>query len=171
VLGELGGFTITKRIFILGLFAVLMILAATSMLLNRSLTKGNDVVRYSPLLILEGMLIGFPTGLVGAGGGFLIIPALVMLTGLQFKTAVGTSLMIIGINSLAGFVGDVLNYSMDWPFLLGFTALAIVGILIGSRLALRIKSSTLRRGFAVFVLVIGGWILLQEVYLNIEIKP
>ena len=88
--------------------------------------------------------------MVGAGGGFLIIPALVFLTGLPFKTAVGTSLFIISINSLFGFAGDLLNYSMDWPLLLSLTALAVIGILIGNKLSKKIAGVKLKITF--------GWI-------------
>ncbi|HET9053664.1 MAG TPA: sulfite exporter TauE/SafE family protein, partial [Cyclobacteriaceae bacterium] len=117
-------FTLTKRILILGVFAVLMILASISMIRgSREITNDNHRFRVV-LIIMEGIIIGFLTGLVGAGGGFLIIPALVLLTGLPFKTAVGTSLFIIAINSLVGFVGDVLNYAMDWKLLLSVTALS-----------------------------------------------
>src|SRR5204863_7091759 len=114
------------------------------------------------LVIIEGILIGFLTGLVGAGGGFLIIPALVLLTGLPFKTAVGTSLFIIAINLLTGFLGDVLNYSMDWSFLISITALAIGGVLMGSRFHKKISALRLRRAFGWFVLLMGIWILFRE---------
>src|SRR5690348_1740603 len=109
---------ITKRVLILGVFALLMILASYSMIRERKEIE-NENQRFRIVLVtLEGMIIGFLTGLVGAGGGFLIIPALVLLTGLKFKTAVGTSLFIIAINSLIGFLGDVLNYEIPWLFLL-----------------------------------------------------
>ena len=99
----------------------LMVLASISMIRGTH-DYNNDDERFMPvLLIVQGMLIGFLTGLVGAGGGFLIVPALVLLTGLGFKTAVGTSLFIIAINSLTGFLGDLMNYSMDWSFLLIIT--------------------------------------------------
>lgn len=108
-------------------------------------------------------MIGFLTGLVGAGGGFLIIPALVFLTGLPFKTAVGTSLFIIGINSLLGFAGDLINYAMDWPFLLTITSLAIVGILIGNRFSRSIPAIQLRKAFGWMTLLMGFYMLYREV--------
>jgi uncharacterized membrane protein YfcA len=153
---------LTKRIVILGVFALLMILASVSMLLHRKLDTDGSKIRYSPWLILEGLVIGFLTGLVGAGGGFLIIPALVLVTGLKFKTAVGTSLLIIGVNSLMGFAGDVLNYSMNWPFLLSITSLAVLGIMIGAILSSKARPEKLRQAFACFVLVVGSWMLLNE---------
>jgi uncharacterized membrane protein YfcA len=157
-------FTITKRILILGVFGILMILASFSMIKGRKEIENENQRFRVVLIVLEGMIIGFLTGLVGAGGGFLIIPALVLLTGLKFKTAVGTSLFIIAINSLIGFVGDVLNYSIPWPFLLSVTALAIAGILVGNRLSQKISTNTLRKTFGWFVLIMGCWILVKELF-------
>lgn len=154
--------TLTKRVLILGVFAILMILASISMIRpSKEITNNNHRFRVV-LVIIEGIIIGFLTGLVGAGGGFLIIPALVLLTGLPFKTAVGTSLFIIAINSLIGFLGDVLNYSMDWKLLLSVTALSVIGILIGDRISKKIPAATLRKSFGWFVLIMGCWILFRE---------
>ena len=114
------------------------------------------------LAVVEGILIGFLTGMVGAGGGFLIIPALIFLTGLPFKTAVGTSLFIIAINALTGFLGDLLNYDMNWPFLLSLTALATGGIFIGNQLTHRISSVKLRKSFGWFILIVALGILFRE---------
>ncbi|HEY9008163.1 MAG TPA: sulfite exporter TauE/SafE family protein [Ohtaekwangia sp.] len=156
---------ITKRILLLGMFSILMILASASMIRGkRELQKDDDRFR-TFLVLIEGILIGFLTGLVGAGGGFLIIPALVLLTGLPFKTAVGTSLFIIAINSLVGFLGDVMNYSMNWSFLLSITVLAIIGILIGNKLSGSISNIKLRKSFGWFVLAMGCWILIKELVL------
>jgi hypothetical protein len=113
--------------------------------------------------VFEGVLIGFLTGAVGAGGGFLIIPALIWLTGLPFKTAVGTSLFIIAINSLLGFVGDLLNYEIEWAFLLSLTGLAVLGILIGNKLQKRIAAGPLRKAFGWLILLMGTGILVREV--------
>lgn len=161
VILQIDSYILSKRIFLLGLFAVLMILASISMIRNKKEPVQKQQYR-SFLLIIEGTLIGLLTGLIGAGGGFLIIPALVLLTGLPFKTAVGTSLFIIAINSLSGFLGDVLNYSMDWAFLMSITALAIVGIFIGNHFAHQISTIRLRKSFGWFVLVTGIYILLRE---------
>lgn len=155
-------FVLTKRLLVLGTFSVLMIMASLSMVTGRREKVHTEHTSRMLLTIVEGSLIGFLTGLVGAGGGFLIIPALVFLTGLPFKTAVGTSLFVIAINSLFGFLGDVLNYPMDWPFLLTVSALAIVGIFIGSRLSHAVTSHNLRRSFGWFVLAAGVAILLSE---------
>lgn len=162
ILFSSGDFVLTKRLLLLGLFAVLMVLAAIPMIRGRKdFTSSNQRFR-TFLVIVEGSLIGLLTGLVGAGGGFLIIPALVFLTGLPFKTAVGTSLFIISINSLLGFAGDVLNYSMNWPFLFSISGLAIVGILIGNRLAKRLPAAQLKKVFGWITLLIGAYILIRE---------
>jgi len=159
---ETSGFTVTKRLLILGIFAFLMIAASMSMIRSNRPPVPDDSPRNFGLLTVEGLIIGFLTGLVGAGGGFLIIPALIWLTGLPFKTAVGTSLFIIAINSLLGFVGDVLNYPIDWLFLSGITALAGLGIFIGHRWQRFISSERLRGSFGWFVLFTGMFIMLRE---------
>ncbi len=158
-------FILTKRLLLLGIFAILMVLASVSMIKERQEVTNDDQRFRTILVVLEGILIGFLTGLVGAGGGFLIIPALVLLTGLTFKTAVGTSLFIIAINSLSGFMGDLFNYPMDWLFLLSITGLAISGIIIGNRLSHKFSATRLRKTFGWFVLVMGCWILLRELLL------
>lgn len=158
-------FTVSKRVLILGVFALLMILASYSMIKERKEIENENQRFRIVLVIIEGMIIGFLTGLVGAGGGFLIIPALVLLTGLKFKTAVGTSLFIIAINSLVGFLGDVLNYEIPWMFLFSVTSLAVIGILIGNRISKKISAARLRKSFGWFVLVMGCWILLKELFL------
>ena len=154
--------TLTKRLLVLGIFAVLMILASLSMIRGRkeikTLTSGMRI----PLTIIEGILIGFLTGLVGAGGGFLIIPALIFLTRLPMKAASGTSLFIIAINSLVGFSGDLFTMEMDWSFLLKVTALAIVGVHFGNVLSKRVSNAQLRKGFGWFTLAMGFYILGRE---------
>lgn len=163
IIWQVDGFILSKRLLLLGLFALLMVLASVSMIRERR-ERENDPERFRTfLVILEGLLIGFLTGLVGAGGGFLIIPALVLLTGLTFKAAVGTSLFIIAINSLMGFMGDLFNYSMDWQFLLTITGLAVIGILIGNVLSQKVTSRQLRKMFGWFILVMGCSILIREV--------
>jgi uncharacterized protein len=161
-------FSLSKGDFILGLFAVLMVLASFSMI------RGNQQKSHPRLVavvkwhwvVLQGILIGFLTGLVGAGGGFLIIPALVLLTGLNIKVAVGTSLFIIAINSLMGFAGDLLNHAMDWPLLIKITALAIAGTFIGNSFSRKISQEKLKKGFGWFTLAVGAWILVKEFVIN-----
>lgn len=161
-------FTLTKPLFLLLLFALLMIAASVSMI--RSGRKSLDAARAPqvavnyPLLMLDGLGVGFLTGCVGAGGGFLIIPALVFLCGLEMKSAIGTSLAIIAANSLFGFLGDLSHYTPDWILLLSITGIAISGIFIGSRLNKKIDGQKLKRGFGWFVLTVGVYILIREIF-------
>jgi uncharacterized membrane protein YfcA len=166
VIFQAGEFILTKRGLLLGVFALLMVLASFSLIRKRKEIISNTQRFRTVLVIIEGTLIGLLTGLVGAGGGFLIIPALVFLTGLPFKTAVGTSLFIIAINSLVGFFGDLLNYEIEWNFLLSITSLAVAGILAGNFLSRRILSLYLRKAFGWLTLLMGCWILLREFILN-----
>jgi uncharacterized membrane protein YfcA len=163
IIFETESFVFTNRILFLGLFAILMVLASFSMIKNRKEEKEQHTKFRTFLVLIEGTLIGFLTGLVGAGGGFLIIPALVFLTGLNFKTAVGTSLFIIAINSLIGFLGDVLTQQIDWFFLLSITALAVIGILIGNVFSRKIHATNLRKAFGWLTLFMGIFILIKEV--------
>jgi uncharacterized protein len=165
LLFEHNGFLFTKRLLLLGIFAILMVLASVPMIRGRREIMPSRKKFQTVLIIIEGTLIGFLTGLVGAGGGFLIIPALVLLTGLPMKTAAGTSLFIIAINSLTGFMGDVLNTSMDWKFLLTITAIAIVGVHIGNVLSRKIPGIKLKKVFGWFTLAMGCWILVKETIL------
>ncbi|HRO46259.1 sulfite exporter TauE/SafE family protein [Agriterribacter sp.] len=162
-----GRLEITKSVLTMILFAVLMLAAAVSMLKKTAAPSAKTpTVRSSKdyfHLGLFGLGIGCVTGFLGAGGGFLIIPALVLLLKLPMKEAVGTSLFIIAINSLVGFTGDLGHYVIDWFFLLCITAIASVGILIGAQLAKKIPSEKLKRGFGWFVLVMGMYIIVQEV--------
>ena len=169
VIFQLSGFTFSKRLMLLGFFAFLMIVASYSIISGRRQFQSDDRDWKVPLLVLEGLLIGFLTGLVGAGGGFLIIPALCWLTGLPFKTAVGTSLFIIAVNSLLGFAGDLLNYQMDWTLLLTLTCLAIFGILIGNRLQKRIAVEGLRKTFGWLTLCMGILMLVREVLTGMDV--
>ena len=115
------------------------------------------------LIALQGLVVGLVTGLLGAGGGFLIVPALVLLADVPMKKAVGTSLMIITVNSLVGFMGDVFNHEMDWPFLLRFTGLAIAGIFIGTSLSDRISTLGLKRAFGYMVAILSVVVLITEI--------
>ena len=117
-----------------GLFAVLMFPAAFSMLKERKEKVTSGAVTYNyPLILIEGLVVGAITGIIGAGGGFLIIPALVLLANVEMKVAVGTSLIIIAFKSLLGFfLGDALTMEINWQFLTVFTSISLVGIFIGS---------------------------------------
>lgn len=161
-------FTLTKPIALMLLFAVVMILASFSMIRPSKLaTDENAPMQFNyPLILIEGTLVGVLTGLVGAGGGFLIIPALVLLAKMPMKLAVGTSLFIIAAKSLLGFLGDLKgNEIIDWNLLLIFTALSVVGIFIGISLSKKMDGSKLKAGFGWFVLVMGVYIILKELVL------
>ncbi|MHA7056271.1 sulfite exporter TauE/SafE family protein [Aquimarina sp. M1] len=156
--------TITKNIGIMVFFALIMLLASISMIKNRKEPSEKEMtISYNyPLIILEGFVVGALTGIVGAGGGFLIIPALVLFAKLPMKNAVATSLLIIAIKSLIGFIGDVENLDIDWSFLLLFTGISIIGIFIGMYLSNFIDGKKLEKGFGWFVLVMGIYILIKE---------
>lgn len=161
---EVGNFMVTKDIGIMIFFAIIMLIASLSMIIERKgKTNATEIVSYNyPLIILEGLGIGILTGIVGAGGGFLIIPALVILAKLPMKKAVATSLLIIAIKSLIGFIGDIENLQIDWTFLLSFTAFSIIGIFIGIWLNQFVDGKKLKKAFGWFVLLMGVYILFKE---------
>jgi uncharacterized protein len=165
-IGTVGSFLVTKPVLMLLVFAVLMVITSYSMIRpSKNRLEGVDSkVDYRYLLILmEGLGVGMITGFVGAGGGFLIIPALVLLAKLPMKKAVGTSLVIIGLKSLIGFMGDVNGDSqIDWKFLMIFTSIAAVGIFLGSNFSKNVKDEKLKPVFGYFVLIMGIYILLKE---------
>jgi uncharacterized membrane protein YfcA len=163
----IGSFVVTKSLLMMILFAVLMVFASVSMIRNKKSNSSNDASEQSfnyPMILLEGAVVGVLTGLVGAGGGFLIIPALVLLSKLPMKQAVGTSLLIIAAKSLIGFTGDLGKQTMDWTLLLSVTALAIAGIFIGNILSKKISADGLKKGFGWFVLVMGIYIIIKELF-------
>jgi len=163
----IGDFVITKSILMMVLFAVLMVFASISMIRDKKKPEstGNGVQHFNyPLILLEGVVVGALTGLVGAGGGFLIIPALVLLSKLPMKQAVGTSLLIIAAKSLIGFTGDLSQYKMDWKLLLTVSAIAIAGIFIGDAISKKIDGNKLKKGFGWFVLVMGIYIIVKELF-------
>jgi uncharacterized membrane protein YfcA len=162
---SIGSFVLTKSLGVLVLFAVLMLLASFSMIRKPKDEKNQaDEVHYNfPLIFIEGLLVGGVTGLVGAGGGFLIIPALVLLAGLPMKQAVGTSLLIIALKSLIGFTGDLgSGQEIDYRFMLLFSGFAMVGIVAGSYLTKYIPNEKLKPAFGWFVMVMGVYILVKE---------
>ncbi|MEX0996963.1 MAG: sulfite exporter TauE/SafE family protein [Flavobacteriaceae bacterium] len=161
---NIGEFTMTKDIGVMVFFALIMLAAAYSMIFNkRPEPEAGAVIQYNyPLIVVEGFVIGILTGIVGAGGGFLIIPALVLLAKLPMKMAVATSLLIIAIKSLIGFIGDVETMAMDWNFLLSFTLLSVFGIFVGVWLNRFIDGKKLKKVFGWFVLVMAIYILVKE---------
>ncbi len=161
---SIGDFLVTRDIAIMIFFAIIMLLASYSMIKGRKDAEEEaQEVRYNyPMILLEGIVVGFLTGIVGAGGGFLIIPALVLLAKLSMKKAVATSLMIIAIKSLIGFLGDVQNVAIDWTFLSIFTGISVIGIFLGIYLNKFIDGKKLKKGFGWFVLFMGVYIVLKE---------
>ena len=152
---------ISKDTFLMVFFAIVMFFAALSMLKKKKI----EVEKQSSLfiLIIQNFIIGIVIGLIGAGGGFLIISSLVLFAKLPMKKAVATSLFIIAMNSLIGFLGDVQNIIINWQFLLSFTLITILGIFIGIRLNKFINESQLKKGFGYFVLIMAFFILLKEI--------
>lgn len=155
----------SKNLLLMALFAVLMIAASFSMIKKSKASKeeeeGPQQFNY-PLILLEGAVVGMLTGLVGAGGGFLIIPALVVLSKLPMKKAIGTSLVIIAAKSIIGFLGEQNLGLIDYPFLIKVSVFAIIGFVLGSLLSKRINGAKLKPAFGWFVLVMGIYILLKE---------
>jgi uncharacterized membrane protein YfcA len=166
---SIGDFLVTKSILMMLLFAILMIAASYSMI-KKDKKKGPDETGEQkfnyPLILIEGAVVGILTGLVGAGGGFLIIPALVVLSKLPMKEAVGTSLVIIAAKSLIGFFGEGGDTVIDWIFLFKVSAFAIAGIFIGAALSKKIDGAKLKPAFGWFVLVMGVYIILKETILK-----
>jgi uncharacterized protein len=166
----LNNFAFTRRMIMFGLFAVLMVPAAISMLKGRRETtiKDQSAVTYNyPLILAEGLVVGGITGFIGAGGGFLIIPALVLFANVQMKIAIGTSLVIIAFKSLLGFfMGDALTMEIDWVFLAAFTSLSFAGIFIGSYLSNFIDGNKLKKGFGYFILVMAVFIFYMEFFVK-----
>ncbi|RNE49645.1 sulfite exporter TauE/SafE family protein [Corynebacterium alimapuense] len=161
--GLVGGFI--PGVILMIAFAVMMIATALAMLRGRKGGSGEqDVAKHLPLgkILIEGLIVGLVTGLVGAGGGFLVVPALALLGGLSMPVAVGTSLLVIAMKSFAGLGGYLTSVSLDWPLVLGVTGMALIGALIGARLTSVVPEAALRKGFGVFVLVMGIFVLSQE---------
>ncbi len=164
---SIGNFMVTRSILMMVLFAVLMLFASISMIREKNnLEEDSGEIKFNyAMILIEGTVVGILTGLVGAGGGFLIIPALVLFSKLPMKQAVGTSLLIIAAKSLIGFTGDLGHMTIDWSFLLFITSLAIIGIFIGNYLSHKIDSEKLKKGFGWFVLVMGIYIIIKEIFL------
>ncbi len=167
-LAHVAGITITKSLVTMLLFAVIMIIAAQSMIhkqpvLDESLQ--NQPI-HLPKALIRGVLVGTLTGLLGAGGGFIIIPVLIFSFHLSMKDAIGTSLLIIAMNSLFGFAGDLLHTSFDWWLLVPITAIAVTGTFIGRRLGQDLPGEKLKKWFGWFILLMGIYIIIHELFLH-----
>ena len=162
---ELQGYTVSKDMLIMVFFATVMFLASISMIRDQKgnpNTYANEKQPYYKTFI-QGIIIGFVTGFIGAGGGFLYVPALALWARLPMKTAVGTSLVIVTINSLVGFSGDVQTLDIEWNFLLSFSAFTIAGTLIGGKLSQFASGRHLKKGFGILILLMSIFIISKEV--------
>jgi uncharacterized membrane protein YfcA len=172
MLGAFAAGRVAKHIpagVLLVLFALMMVVTAVAMLRKRA--KCDQGAHATPLrfsgktiakIAAEGLAVGAVTGLVGAGGGFLVVPALALLGGLPMSAAIGTSLLVIALKSFAGFAGHLSQVHIEWPIVLAVSGIALAGSLFGARLAGRIEPAKLRRTFGWFVVVMGVFMLAQE---------
>lgn len=160
-----GGFVITKSIIILLSFAILMIFASQAMIRSgKGRSSSLDGLKHGVLSIgIKGFLVGCTTGFVGAGGGFLIVPALVILLHVPMRVAIGTSLAVIAANSLFGFAISMSSLIIDWTLLLTITLLGVIGLVFGHQVSHRLPENNLKQGFGYFVLAIGCLILLDQI--------
>ncbi|MBF6608067.1 MAG: sulfite exporter TauE/SafE family protein, partial [Flavobacterium sp.] len=156
--------SIERDIFIMVLFGTVMLMAAMAMLRKKSTPSEVTEKPNTVFTIIKIFGIGVLIGLIGAGGGFLIIPALYYVARLPMRIAIGTSLMIIALNSLIGFTGDIGNFPMDWWFLMKFSSLSIAGIFIGIYIGRFFNENMLRRIFGIFVLIMAIAILSCEIF-------
>ncbi len=165
---SLDNLIVSKNLLIMILFALLMVFSSVSMIKkSTSIADRNDNIKYNlPLIFFEGIIVGGITGFVGAGGGFLIIPALVLFAGLPMKQAVGTSLLIIAMKSLIGFTGDLGIQILDFRFMLLLSMFATIGIILGSYISKYISNEKLKPVFGWFVMTMGVFILTKEIFFN-----
>ncbi|MFJ8582556.1 sulfite exporter TauE/SafE family protein [Micromonospora sp. NPDC093277] len=159
--------------FLLTGFAIMMLATAVAMIRGRRTAEGRPVPHELPVprVLLDGVVVGLVTGLVGAGGGFLVVPALALLGGLPMPVAVGTSLVVIAMKSFAGLAGYLSSVHVNWGLAAAVTAAAIVGSLLGGRLAGRIPADLLRQAFGWFVVVMGVFVLAQQLPGELRSNP
>lgn len=163
-----GSWEVHREVVLMLLFGGVMLASSYSMIRGtgfscvRTSKRNGDSIRQ---VVTQGLFVGFVTGIVGAGGGFLIIPTLINVFKLPLKKAVSTSLVIIAINSGFGLLGDVEKFSdFDWSLLLSYTFFAIVGILIGFLLSAKIDGEQLKKGFGYLILTVGLFVIIQELW-------
>ncbi len=158
------GWSLSKNMLLMGIFALVMMVAAWMMLRNskRNQTSVHTGLKQKILAMISGSVVGVITGLVGAGGGFLIVPSLVNLMGIDIRKAIGTSLFIIFINTWWGFFSDGIRENTDWNYLLIFSGIAIAGMLLGVWISGKIKANVLKKGFGYFIIAMGVFILVKE---------
>ena len=167
---ELLHFKISKHVLIMFLFSILIVISSISMIKKRKANRTNqikwDEFAKSPMglptVILIGILVGFITGFIGAGGGFIIVPVLIFFLRLSFKKAIGTSLCIIAINSLVGFTGNIGHQEINWFLLLCISSVCVLGIIAGSFLSDKVSSTKLKPVFGWFTLCVGLFVIIKE---------
>ena len=168
VIFTIGDFKLTNSLFIMLLFAFIMLLAGWSMIKSKDIQNDTVIKKFDNnhyfAIGTQAIGIGVLVGLVGAGGGFLIVPALVLLVKLPIKKAISTSLFIIAIQSLIGFLGDIKTLSIDWPFLIAFTVISIFGIFVGLALSKKISAKGLKKAFGYFTIIMSIYILYKELF-------
>lgn len=164
---KIGAFEITRSFLTMVLLALVMIMASFKMIFTATPLNPNKVytMPYGSA-ILRGIQIGILTGLLGAGGGFLIIPVLIFSFQLPMKKAIGSSLMIIALNALFGFISDLSQYDIHWKLLLIITGNAVIGTFIGNAIGMKLSGEKLKKGFGVFILIAGIYIILHELFLK-----
>lgn len=164
LLFSIGNFQLSRDLGLMLFFAIIMIYVAITMIRQKVVVSSDQQITSLtiPILAVQGFIVGILTGIIGAGGGFLIIPALVFLAKLSMKRAVATSLFIISIKSLIGFIGDIENIQIDWSFLLFFTSTSVLGLLFGIFISKFINDKKLKRMFGWFVLLMGIFIIIVE---------
>lgn len=164
IIFSIGDFPVSRDAFILVVFSLIMLWAGLKMILPKKepdQPKSSSSPKYG-LVMIQGAVVGAVTGFVGAGGGFLTIPALVLLVGLPMKKAVATSLFIITVRSLLGFIGDIQTREIDWGFLVLISAISVVGIFIGMWMGKSIDGLKLKKGFGWFVVLMAVFMLIRE---------
>jgi uncharacterized membrane protein YfcA len=165
---RLGSFYVTKSLATMVLFAVIMIIAALHMIRKENLPS--ETSKHPNILLtkalVRGVEVGILTGLLGAGGGFIIIPVLIFSFHLSMKKAIGTSLLIIAMNALSGFASDLFHQEFNWALLIPVTVIAITGTFIGRKLGEKVPGEKLKRGFGWFVLIMGIYIIIHEIFLK-----
>lgn len=159
---QLNDFILTKEVVIMLFFAIIMLLSSISMIRKSKEIAEMSKIQPYHITFIQGLVIGTVTGLIGAGGGFLYVPALVLWANLPMKKAVGTSLVIITLNSLIGFTGDIQNIDVEWTFLLTFSGLTIIGIILGGYTSKYVSNQILKRGFGFFTLIMACYIIYME---------
>ncbi|HEY4653843.1 MAG TPA: sulfite exporter TauE/SafE family protein [Cyclobacteriaceae bacterium] len=159
---HVGTFQLTKRGLLLGILAFVIIVVSVRTILNGRTSGGIRGPLKTNVLIPMGLITGVLAGLLGVGGGFLILPALVVFARIPFESAVGTTLFVIALNSLLGFLGDLLNYAINWTFLLSITALSIAGVCLGILSNKIVPAQPLQKSLGWITLTLGIWILVNE---------